>query len=76
MLFKGFSISSCSAEQNHFSNLVKGHVCEIILKSGHLTGRRCPLKVFFFFLASADQNHFSNFGRGSLREHSCKIIFR
>ena len=45
----------CSAEQNHFSIFGKGsskkYFCKIIMKSGHLSGRRCHLKVFFSILA-------------------------
>ena len=47
----------CSAKQNHFSNFGKGsleeHFCEIILKSGHRSKRRCHLKVFLFLALTA-----------------------
>ena len=57
MSFKGFSIFSSGdhfvqQSRTHFGNFGKGgyekHFCEIILKSGHWTRRRC-LKVFSIF---------------------------
>ena len=42
----------CSAEQNYFINFGEGsyeeYFCEIILKLGHLPGRRYHLKFFLF----------------------------
>ena len=55
MSFKAFAICTsggqfCSVEWNNFSNLCRGspkdYFCEIILKSGHWSWRRCRLKVF------------------------------
>ena len=44
-------------ELNEFSTSGRGlpklHFCDIILKSGHLSGRRCHLKLFFLILALA-----------------------
>ena len=34
------------------------HFCEIILKSGHWSRRRCNLNLFFFFFTFSSGGHF------------------
>ena len=71
-------------EQKDFSNFGRGspkeHFCEIILKSGHWSRRRCYLKVFLFLalaaFCSVERNNFSNFDRGSPKGHFCEIILK
>ena len=59
----------CSTEQNHFSIFGKGspkkHSCEIILKSGHWSKRRCQLKVVGFFSIFSSGGHFVQ-GNGTI----------
>ena len=73
MSFKDFSTFSAGGHFVQWSGMIlnnflrgspKGHFCEIILKSGHWSWRRCHFKVFLF--RSAEWNDFRNFGQGFL----------
>ena len=73
------------SEQNHFNQFdrvsLKEHVCEIILKSGHWSRRRCHLKLFSIFSSGGHSVQWSGtilaiFGRGSSKEHFCEIILK
>ena len=63
----------CSVEQNHFSNFDKGspkkHFCEIILKTGHWSRRRCHLKF-----SSGDGTIFTILVDGHPRNISVKLF--
>ena len=71
-------------EPNNFSNFGRGspkeHFCEIILKSGHWSRRRCHLKVFLFLALVAilfsGEEPFLQFGRGSSKKQFCEIILK